>query len=157
MNENTTLRINVRCIELPGKKFLNPLAHGQPYQEPVYLGIQRGREVMHQMPADRDEVTFDLEFRIQTKADGMPNFLGPYAQGTPDDRFFYLSWGIRSGADTFKMFRRLKIRLGHLQWPQIRGSMNTGKPINLTLRLTDACGSPLCATPPDTHITWGSA
>ena len=54
----------------------------------------------------------------------------------------------------FAMFRRLKIRLGHLRWPAIRRAVRTGKPMTVTLRLTDDAGGPLCATPPASHIRW---
>ena len=83
-----------------------------------------------------------------------PNFLGPLAHGTPEDRFFYLSWGTRGPTGGFAMFRRLKVRLGHLGWPAIRHALRTGKPMTVTLRLTDEAGGPLCATPPATHVRW---
>ena len=52
------------------------------------------------------------------------------------------------------MFRRLKLRLGHLGWKQIERSIASGQPIRVTLRLTDARGGPLCATPPASHVAW---
>jgi len=52
------------------------------------------------------------------------------------------------------MFRRLKIRLDHLKWSEIRRSLAKEKPLVVNLRLTDAKGGPLCATPPNTHIRW---
>jgi uncharacterized protein DUF5990 len=87
------LRVRVVCTDLPGRRFRGLHAPQRPVTEPVYLGIQRGREVIEQVPADRRQVTFAAEFTVGKRPDGSPNFLGPYAQGTPDDRFFYLSWG----------------------------------------------------------------
>ena len=150
----STLRVRVVCTDLPGKRFIDPQDPKQAAQEPVYLGIQRGRDVIDEVSADRPQVTFDAEFKIGERADGSPNFLGPFAQGTGADRFFYLSWGIRRPGGGLRMFRRLKIRLGHLRWPAIRRSMKEGKPLTVRLRLTDARGGPLCATPPKTHIDW---
>jgi Family of unknown function (DUF5990) len=86
--------------------------------------------------------------------DGTPNLLGPYAQGTPSDRLFYLSWGVKRQGGRFEMFRRLKLRLGHLTWKQIKKSIASGEPMVVTLKLTDARGCPLCATPRATHVTW---
>jgi uncharacterized protein DUF5990 len=51
------------------------------------------------------------------------------------------------------MFRRLKIRLGHLGGRDIRCSVSSGTPLTVKLRLTDAHGGPLCATPPASHLT----
>jgi Family of unknown function (DUF5990) len=147
-------RVKVRCTDLPGLRFTDPYDHANPCKDPVHLGIQRGKEVIDVVPADRREATFVAEFRVGKKKDGSPNFLGPYAQGTADDRFFYLSWGVRTPACAFAMFRRLKIRLGHLKWPELKRAAAAKKPIEVTLRLTDARGGPLCATPPATHIRW---
>ena len=87
------LKLKVMCSRLPGLRFEDPNKHEPRVKEPVYLGIQRGTEVIEQAPADRHRVVFHPEFRIGKQPDGSPNFLGPYAQGRPRDRFFYLSWG----------------------------------------------------------------
>jgi hypothetical protein len=44
-------------------------------------------------------------------ADGSPDFLGGLAQWTTADRFFCLSGGVKKSGQ-FRMFQRLKIRLG---------------------------------------------
>jgi hypothetical protein len=148
----TTLRVHVIGTELPGRRFaVEGTAH-----EPVYVGIQRGREVIDAVPADRTRVTFDAEFDVSEQPDGRPNFLGPYAQGDRHDRFFYLSWGVKHG-DRLQMFRRLKIRLGHLRWAEINAAAQSGRPLVVHLKLTDKKGGPLCATPPVTHIRWASS
>lgn len=82
------LKLKVICTELPGTRFEDPHSHEPKLKEPVYLGIQRDKEVVEQVPADRREVIFYPEFRVGEKPDGAPNFLGPYAQGRPADRFF---------------------------------------------------------------------
>lgn len=152
-SSDLVLRILVRCTELPGRTFLDRTSP-EPRKEPVYLGIQKGTDVIDQVPADRPEADFVAEFRVGKKKDGSPNFLGPYAQGPADDRFFYLSWGVRTASGQFMMFRRLKVRLGHLTWAQIQKSAKAETPLQVVLRLTDAKGGPLCATPPATHIKW---
>jgi hypothetical protein len=140
------LRVRVLCRELPGERF--------PH---AYLGIQRGQDVVEQVSAARRQGTFVAEFRVGKKKDGSPNFLGPYAQGPLSDRFFCLSWGTKEPKGEFAMFRRLKIRLVHLTWREIRRSIASGEPMSVSLRLTDAKGAPLCATPPETHIRWEHA
>lgn len=151
------LRVQVRCKELPGRCFDDPYDRANPHKDPIHLAIQKGKEVVDVVSADREQATFVAEFRVGKKSDGSPNFLGPYAQGSADDRFFYLSWGVVTPTRGFAMFRRLKVRLGHLKWPALRRSIASGKPLTVDLRMTDAKGGPLCATPPATHIAWGEA
>jgi len=148
------LHLSIHCTELPGIRFPDTCGAAPACYEPVHLGIQRSEEVIDDVPADRRQATFDASFRVGRKKDGSPNFLGPYAHGPVDDRFVYLSCGVKSKGG-FAMFRRLELRLGHLGWRQIERSMASGEPIRVTLRLTDARGGPLCATPPATHVAWG--
>jgi len=149
-----TLRVRVVCTDLPGTCFRDPQDPARPVKDPVFLGIQRGKEVIEQVPGGTKTVTFTPEFRIERKKDGTPNFLGPFAQGTADDRFFYLSWGVKGSTGGFDMFRRLKIRLGHLSATRVARACRSGEPITVRLRLTDAKGGPLCATPRPPHIEW---
>lgn len=147
------LRLSIHCTELPGIRFPDLCGAMPTCYEPVHLGIQRGTEVIDDVPADRRQATFGADFKVGRQRDGSPNFLGPYAHGPVGDRFVYLSWGVKSGG-RFAMFRRLKLRLGHLTWRQIERSRASGEPIRVTLKLTDAHGGPLCATPPATHVKW---
>jgi hypothetical protein len=149
-----TLRVKVVCTELPGRCFRDAQDPARPVKDPVYLGIQRGKEVIEQVPGDAKTATFEPEFRASRKKDGTPNFLGPFAQGTADDRFFYLSWGVKGPSGRFDTFRRLKIRLGHLSAARVARACRSGEPITVRLRLTDAKGGPLCATPPPPNIEW---
>jgi uncharacterized protein DUF5990 len=106
------------------------------------------------VPGDAKTVTFEPEFRVERKKDGTPNFLGAFAQGTADDRFFYLCWGVKGPGGRFDMFRRLKIRLGHLSAARVERACRSDQPITVRLRLTDAKGGPLCATPRPPNIEW---
>lgn len=153
-DDDAVLHIKVVCTDLPGRRFADALSTDNPVKANVHLGIQRGKTVIDVVPADEERITFAAEFRVARKPDGKPNFLGPYAHGTPADRFFYLSWGDKQPGGELVMFRRLKVRLGHLTWTQIDRSIETGKPITVTLRLTDERGGPLCATPPASHVKW---
>jgi hypothetical protein len=148
------LRVRVVVRELPGASFTNPCMPGATREASVFVGVQRGREVIDEVRADARQAVFQLEFRVGERKDGSPNFLGPFAQGPVDDRFFYISWGLGERVGRTQMFRRLKIRLGHLSWAQIRRAIRDGEPIEVTLRLTDARGAPLCGSVPPTHVAW---
>ncbi|HEX5009541.1 MAG TPA: DUF5990 family protein [Planctomycetota bacterium] len=148
------LRVRVVARELPGASFCDPCSPGAAREESVFVGVQRGQEVIDEVRADARQAVFDLEFRVGEKKDGSPNFLGPFAQGPVDDRFFYISWGLGARAGRTRMFRRLKIRLGHLPWAPIRRAIRAGKPIEVTLRLTDARGAPLCGSAEPPFVAW---
>jgi Family of unknown function (DUF5990) len=150
------MNVRVRVIgrDLPGIRFCD---RDGSVREPVYLGIQRGREVIEAVPADVKQAEFLPEFRVERGIGGAPNFLGPFAQGTAADRFFYLSWGVKRPSGSFEMFRRLKIRLGHLTWREIEAASRSGAPIDVELSLTDPRGAPMCATPRPESITWRSS
>ena len=114
--------------------------------EPVHLGIQRGEEVLDATPADRDKVVFQLVFRVAKQADGATGFYGPYAKGTPQERFFYLSWVVKGKYGALTMFRRAKIHLNHLKWPDVERAVKDGRPVRVELSMTDRKGEPLCAS-----------
>ncbi|MEO6568713.1 MAG: DUF5990 family protein [Opitutaceae bacterium] len=141
----TNIAVEVRCTRLP------PVWEG----EPIYLAIQNGREVVNITPAKLGRAIFKPEFRL-AEANGAPNFLGPYAQGPRDERFFYLSWGKGGTAADFQMFRRLKVHLSHLQWKQIVSAAERGVPLRVTIDATDRCGGPLCASawPDNPAVEW---
>jgi hypothetical protein len=144
--QSDQLTIEVICTDLPGISFAE-------YQ-PVYLGIQKGTDVIEAVPGDTKRVVFKPVFRIGKQADGSPNFLGPFAQGTPQQRFFYLSWGVMHQDGRFEMFRRAKIHLSHIRWEQIQKAMSQGTPLKVTLKLTGKKGDPLCASVRSPHIEW---
>ena len=110
---------------------------------------------MEIVPATVGEATFKPEFRLADH-DGVPNFLGPFAQGPRNERFFYLSWGNETSGSNFQMFRRLKVHLSHLTWSHIRGAGRRGALLRVTIDMTDRCGGPLCASawPDNPAVTW---
>ena len=82
-----TLSVRVECENLPGLRFVDTDGDGE-VKEPVYLGVQNGKDMVAAVPADSQGAIFSISFKVSEKKDGSPNFLGPYAQGKPADRFF---------------------------------------------------------------------
>ncbi len=149
------LTIEVICQNLPGTCFIdgqNP--GGKVTREPVFLGIQKGHEVIEAVPADKKQILFRPIFRIGKQRNGSPNFLGPFAQGPPGERFFYLSWGVMRNRRQFEMFRRAKIHLNHLKWKPIELALSKNKPIVVMLNLTDEKGGPLCGSIREGRAQW---
>jgi hypothetical protein len=148
------LTIEVICRDLPGKRFAdlqNPMAEKR---EPVYLGIQKGNEVIEAVPADRKQVIFRPKFKIARQPDGSPNFLGPFAKGTPQERFFYLSWGVMDKKGHFEMFRRAKIHLNHLTWDEVSAVLSDNRPLKVSIRMTGPKGDPICASIRRDRANW---
>jgi hypothetical protein len=148
------LKIKVICEGLPGTKFVTTCGDGSVTYEPVYVGIQRGAEVVEAVPASRKRVVFEPKFRVAPLPDGRTNFLGPFAKGTPIERFFYLSWVVKGEDGRLTMFRRAKIHLSHLPWAQVEEAIGSDKPLTVALSLTDKRGGPRCGSIRGDSIQW---
>lgn len=140
------VEIAVSCVELPP----------QFDSHPIFLAVQRGKDVVDITPASVKQAEFRLSFRLDDRA-GRPNFLGPYAQGPADERFFYLTWGTGASPASFGMFRRLKVHLSKLTWAEIKAATKRQAPLRVQIKMTDRRGGPLCASawPDDPAVTWG--
>lgn len=140
-----TIAVAVKCVDFPAS------FNGHP----IFLGVQREDLVEQIVSRATAEPVFKLEFRIED-ADGTPNFLGPYAQGKKAERFFYLAWGVTGNAAYFGMFRRLKVHLSHLTARDLQAAAKKGRPLEVTLSLTDKRGEPRCASvrAGDQGVTW---
>jgi Family of unknown function (DUF5990) len=140
------LTIEVVCRNLPGSCFIDPHSPGAQKQEPVYLGIQKGNEVIEAVPGDRKKAVFRPTFRITKQPDGSPNFLGPFAKGKPQERFFYLSWGVMERNGHFQMFRRAKIHLNHLTSDHLRAAVDKNRSLKVVIDMTGRKGDPICGS-----------
>jgi hypothetical protein len=125
--------LRVRGVDPPG------LTCGPSPDQPdgyrnVHAGLQRQQEVVSRTPGDQAFVA-DVELTVRGARLG-----GPYVHGRGGDRFLYLSWGEVDRGE-FKMFRRAKIRLEHLDPSEI-----DGRTLEVTIELTDELGHPTCAS-----------
>lgn len=113
----------------------------------VTVGVQRGKDVIHEFPADGGEITWLLE----AKRVGDDDLRGPYVHGRPGGRFLYLSWQRHDSG----MFRRAKIMLDVLS-PQLltRAEREGGLAARMSLTMPD--GSPLCAAVRPPMIEWST-
>ncbi len=136
MQQPQEIVLRLHCRALPGTRFEN--------RDQIRLGIQRGDTVIEDVPGDADGVTFSVPLRVRPNPrSGQANFLGPFAHGTPDERFLYLCWGERNGEE-WENFRRAKVPLKHIDWDRLQRPLETGEPIEMTLDMTDAKGGPVC-------------
>jgi hypothetical protein len=84
------------------------------------------------------------------------DFRGPFIQGPPGGRFLYLSWGDVDDAGVFVMFRRAKLRLDVIPSAVVAAAVDSGVLVG-RLGLSDAKGSPVCASVLPPQIAWSAA
>jgi hypothetical protein len=141
MADEAILKATFMCIDLPNA---NWDGHGQ-----IWLGVQRGKEVVQAMKLPIETANFGLEFRVDLSGE-RPNFLGPFAHGTPQERFAYVCWGQFHGP-AWIGFRRAKIPLSGLTKEQLAKGE-----IQATISCTDAKGGPVCATLKSDYVQWNA-
>jgi Family of unknown function (DUF5990) len=118
----------------------------------VDFGLQDGKgsaykTIQKQRSRDAD---LSFEFTVTVKdnrEDGLPNFLGPLAQGPTTGRFIYIDIGKSAGQFDSCWERRIKVPLGGISWDMIEKASADPKLI-LEARLpgTGKDGGPSCAT-----------
>ncbi|MBC8135176.1 MAG: hypothetical protein H8F28_04710 [Fibrella sp.] len=120
----------------------------------LFLGIQKGQEVVDTVPVTARSATFTAHFPVSPLPDGGTNFLGPYAHGTRTARFCYLSWMVEGEDGQKSMFSRVKLHLSRLRWARVEAAARAGSPIVMRLSLLGKGGGPMCASVPDDAIHW---
>jgi len=112
----------------------------------VDFGLQKGSgnnyETVQKQRSSKGDLSFTFSVRVAEGKDGQPNFLGPFAQGTPQQRFVYLDIGNCAGQTDTVWSRRLKIPLYGITWELIK----KGKTLETRVPGTAKDGGPNCAT-----------
>ncbi|MBL8047552.1 MAG: hypothetical protein JNJ45_02615 [Chthonomonas sp.] len=140
-DNSRTLGVRIRCIDLPVPDWGG---HGE-----IWIGIQSGKDVVQRVKLPADSITFEAELRLGNEPGAAPpNFLGPFAQGTVQERFIYVCWG-RPSFGGWSGFRRAKLPLTGISWEMVASGAVTG-----TFVCTDAKGGPTCATVKPDRLTW---
>ena len=114
------------------------------------FGIQEGKGSDYKTSQRQRSNGADLPFEFtvtvkDNRDDGLPNFLGPLAQGPVTGRFVYIDIGKYAGQSDSSWERRIKVPLGGITWEMIEKAST--KPV-LEARLpgTGKDGGPSCAT-----------
>lgn len=95
--------------------------------EGVRFAVQHGKDALLP-PTHTDDatITFDFTVRVGTsQPDGAPNFLGPFTQGSPAERFIYVNAGTSAGDPGSPWTRRAKIKLAGITQPMIEAVQAT--------------------------------
>lgn len=136
------VRLRVVCVQPP-----DPEARGAEF------GLQDKDQILHPGQVQPDgSFLFDCELRVQPNPRNKnPNFLGPYAHGTPGVRFLYLSWR-QKGSKKWK--RRMKIHLSSITHEQIKKAGRKGKALEAAVKGTAKDGGLNCASVPLLDKGW---
>ncbi|WP_382156386.1 DUF5990 family protein [Hydrogenophaga sp. ANAO-22] len=123
----------------------------------VRFAVQHGRDDLLPPYASTAElVSFAMTMSLgPTLPDGSFNFRGPFAQGTPADRFIYLNSGTYAGQPDSRWERRAKIKLAGIPQPLVEtaaGDANCA--IEGRIHGTARDGGPVCATVGPQAISW---
>ena len=112
----------------------------------VRLGIQQGDSVIDDVPADSEEVIFTFLLCVLLDGQTAPiDFRGPFVKGKVGERFVYLVWGERDGENWITL-RRAKFYLRYIDRERLLSALDSGSPIALRMKMTDAKGTPLTAS-----------
>ncbi|MDO9434246.1 MAG: DUF5990 family protein [Hydrogenophaga sp.] len=123
----------------------------------VSFAVQQGRDGLVQPYASTDEsVSLAITVNLgPALADGSFNFRGPFAQGTPAERFVYVNCGSYAGRPVSRWDRRAKIKLAGI--PRHLVEAAAGDPdcaIEGRVPGTAKDGGPVCASVDPSSIDW---
>lgn len=117
----------------------------------VRFCVQRGRqEIVVPTEVTPNEIRFDLSLRLGGSLDdGLPNFLGPFAQGPRTGRFVYVNSGTLAGQFESCWTRRAKVHLSGITWAMVEEvHSGSAEVIEASIDGTGRDGGPACATVP---------
>ncbi len=116
----------------------------------VDFGLQEGRGSNYKTVQTQRSKTGDLIFTFTVRAkqntNGEPTFLGPFAQGPPQERFVYIDIGTYAGQTETQWSRRLKIPLRGVSWTLVEQATASSQVLETRVPGTGRDGGPSCAT-----------
>jgi hypothetical protein len=115
----------------------------------VVYGLQKGKgpnyETIQKQTSDSTDLIFEFIVQAKPGEDGNLVFLGPFTQGTPQDRFIYIDIGTYAGQTDTPWSRRLKIPLSGVS-KELVAKLSQGNVLTTKVPGRGKDGSPNCAT-----------
>jgi hypothetical protein len=115
----------------------------------VVYGLQKGKgpnyETIQKQTSNSTDLIFEFTVQAKVGEDGSLAFLGPFTQGTPQDRFIYIDIGTYAGQTDSPWSRRLKIPLFGIT-KELIGKLSEGQTLTTKVPGKGKDGSPSCAT-----------
>ena len=144
--EEHEVAVEIVCTKLPGSTW--------DERGVAHLGIQKEEEIEDAQRADLERIQFRPTFRVRRHTDGSANFLGPFAHGPRASRFIYLVWTILKGKTPVARAGRIKLMLDHIEWRDVERAAAKGRPMKVTIALTDQKGRPVYASVRADRAKW---
>lgn len=125
----------------------------------VHFRLQSGKSPGELLPPERSPsstLTFAFELRLgEPLSDGRLRFLGPLAQGTPEQRFVYVTSGTLAGQLASCWTRRAKVHLSSITAAMVRQVLS-GDDLVLQAEFAGTAkdGGPACASVPLLGGSW---
>jgi hypothetical protein len=117
----------------------------------IDFGLQKGsgnkyETIQIQRSSDKN-LAFEFPITVRLNEDGLPNFLGPFVQGPPSQRFIYIDIGTYAGQRETGWSRRLKIPLTGINLDTIKELLtNSNTVLEARVPGTGRDNGPNCAT-----------
>ncbi len=146
--------LRIEGTDLPGRT-CGPgpdFPDGHPNVHVAVQGRKGPADLFGVVPADVTSVVWELECDV-LGASRVQDLRGPQIQGPPHKRFVYLTWGVVSDAEEFRMFRRAKLLLDAVPPATMARACRAGLLVG-RLGLADDEGWPLCAAVRPPRIAW---
>ncbi len=127
--------------------------------EGIGFCLQKGKseKIDYQVSTGKD-IKFSFSVRVKEGKTEKPNFLGPFTQGKPTERFVYICIGQSAGQENTVWARRAKIHLSSITWEQVNQVLsNTEGKLVASYEATDKDGGPSCASVPLIDDGWAVA
>ena len=134
---------------MPGDLVLKIVLVGPPADYAFCLQQGKGAkaERLDYAEADDDDIAFDLTVTLrQGKEPDMPDFGGPFVQGPPGGRFFYLCVGRCSVVAEPHWTGRVKVPLHSITWPLARQAKRGGGRLEARYTASRPDGRPVLAS-----------
>ena len=121
----------------------------------VTMQVQEGKDrLLAPCESTRDRISFEFPITVDLSS-GQHNFLGNFAQGPKDTRFFYINSGSYAGQAATQWNRRAKISLMKITAAQVRDVIDSpGSKLEITINGIGKDGGPVCASIPSAMIDW---
>lgn len=119
--------------------------------EGVQFGLQKGSggnyETVLKQTSKGQDLCFEFKATVKANKENIPTFTGPFAQGSPNNKFVYIDIGTYAGQSDSTWSRRLKIPLTGITWDMI-SQLSALSTYVLETRVTGKGkdGSPSCGT-----------
>lgn len=123
----------------------------------VVFAVQHGRDgLLPPYASSAEAMSFALTLPLgPTLPDGGFNYRGPFAQGTPAERFIYVNSGTYAGQQGTPWARRAKIQLAGMPRDLVAAAVgNAHRAMEARLISTMRDGGPVCASVPPASIQW---